>query len=111
MAKNKIKSSLDELETIPATVETIQKTWTVNIPLSGWSSSQTNGYYTNQITVSGMSVDYNPLCDVLITSADLAESEIKALGKIIEIETFDGYVIAKALEVPEISINVRFKGV
>lgn len=84
---------------------------TAKIPASGWSSSQTNGYYTNRVTVSGMLASYNPFCDLIVTSATLAEAEREAMGKIIEIETFDGYVIARALEAPTTNINVRFMGV
>lgn len=111
MAKNKIRKTIDELEPVPATVEKLTQILTATIPASRWSNAQTNGYYTNQVPVTGIQASHNPWCDLVITSAELAESEREAMGKIIEIETFDGYVIARALEKPEININVRFVGV
>lgn len=111
MSKNKIRSAIDNLEPIPAAVEKLTQILTATIPVSGWSSAQTNGYYTNQITVTGMQASYNPWCDLVVSSAALAESEREAMGKIIEIETFNNYVIARALETPEIDINIRFVGV
>lgn len=111
MAKNKIRSTIDDLKPVPATVEKLTQILTATIPASGWSSTQTNGYYTNQVSVSNMEASYNPWCDLVVTSAALAESEREAMGKIIEIETFNGYVIVRALEKPEININIRFVGV
>ena len=70
-----------------------------------------DGWYTNQVPVSEMKAAYNPLMDLVITSAALAEDERAAFGLIMECETFDGYVLARALEVPELDINVRFVGV
>ena len=58
-----------------------------------------------------MLASYNPYCDLVVTSAALAEDERKAMGQIIEVETFDGYVIARAIEAPTIDLNVRFMGV
>lgn len=81
------------------------------IPASGWSATPTNGWLTNQVSVSGMLSSYEPALDLRVTSAALAEAEREALGLIMEVETFDGYVIARALEAPKIDLNVRFMGV
>ena len=84
---------------------------TATVPASGWSSAMTNGWYTNRVNVTNMKAVYNPLLDLVITSAALAEDERAAFGLIMEAETFDGYVILRALDVPDISLNVRFVGV
>lgn len=84
---------------------------TATVPASDWSSSMTNGWYTNRVNVSGMKAVYNPLLDLVITNATLAEDERAAFGLIMEAETFDGYVIFRALDKPDISFNVRFVGV
>lgn len=85
---------------------------TATIHTSGWSdTANTDGWYTNQVTVPEMKAVYNPTLDLVITSAALAEDERAAFGLIMECETFDGYVIARALEIPDIDINVRFTGV
>nr|DAW07865.1 MAG TPA: hypothetical protein [Caudoviricetes sp.] len=89
----------------------LTKEWTVSIPASGWSATPTNGWYTNRISVSGMKAVYSPLMSLIVTSSDLVSDEQSAFGAIAEAETFDGYIIVKASYVPDISINVRLKGV
>lgn len=85
---------------------------TATVPASGWSSTPTlAGWYENRVNVAGMKSVYNPLLDLVITNATLAEDERSAFGLIMEAETFDGYVIFRALDRPDISFNVRFVGV
>ena len=107
-AFNAVQQQVDALFT---TVDALTQILTATITTAGWSTTQTEGYYTNQVTVDGMLASYNPFCDLVVTSAALAEDERTAMGQIIEVETFDGYVIARALEAPTIDLNVRFMGV
>ena len=100
-----------QVDALFATVDELTQVLTATITAAGWSSAQTNGYYTNRVTVAGMLASYNPYCDLVVTSAALATDERKAMGQIIEVETFDGYVIARAIEAPTIDLNVRFMGV
>ena len=93
------------------TVDALTQVLTATITAAGWSTGQTDGYYTNQVAVEGMLSSYNPFCDLVVTSATLAADERTAMGQIIEVDTFDGYVIARALEAPTIDLNVRFMGV
>lgn len=82
------------------------------ITAAGWSSSTGDeGYFTNQIEIPEMLAVYNPLLVLVITSATLSEDERMAFSYIVEVETFDGHVICKALEVPDIDLNVKFMGV
>lgn len=81
------------------------------VPVSGWSSTTTDGWYTNQVTVAGMKIEYEPWLGLIITSAALAEDERAAFSLIADADTFDGYVIFKALDIPEVDLNVRFIGV
>lgn len=101
-APDNTKQEIDLLkQSIPATV-----------PASGWSSAPTSaGWYENRVDVSAMKAVYNPFLDLMITSAALALDEQAAFGQIVEAETFDGYVVFRALDVPDISINVKFMGV
>lgn len=87
------------------------KEWSVAVPVSGWSSSQTNGWYTNRITVSGMKSVFNPIATLVITSAALVDDEQSAFSAIKEIQTYDGYIICRALDVPDTSINIKLTGV
>ena len=57
-----------------------------------------------------MKSNYSPTVDLIITSAELAEEERSAMGQIIEADTFDGYVLFKALEVPTIDLNITLTG-
>lgn len=108
---NAFNALQQQVDTLFATVDALTQVLTATITAAGWSAEQTDGYYTNQVTVDGMLASYNPFCDLVVTSAALAEDERTAIGQIIEVETFDGYVIARALEVPTIDLNVRFVGV
>jgi hypothetical protein len=87
------------------------KEWIVTVPLSGWSSSTTNGWYTNQITVSEMKSTYNPKADVVYSSSSTVEQDDSAMSCIKEILTYDGYVICRAIEKPETDVTVRLSGV
>lgn len=89
----------------------IGREWTVTIPQSGWSSSQTNGYYTNRVTVSGMKAVYNPIVSLKVSNATNAPDEKAAFSLLDLFETYDGYIIAKAGVKPDKSITVRVKGV
>lgn len=91
--------------------EMLVKEWTVEVPVSGWSSSTTDGWYTNQITVDGMKSVFNPIATLIITSADLVDDEQAAFAAIKEIETFDGYIICRSVSGTDIDINLRLTGV
>lgn len=94
-----------------ATLGAMTQKLLATIPASGWSAEPTNGWLTNKVNVEGMLSSYEPTFDLRVTSATSAEAEREAFGLIMEVETFDGYVIARALEAPEIDLNVRFMGV
>ena len=77
-----------------------------------WSETvNSDGWYTNHIEINEMREAYRPDVLLEITSAALAEDERTAFSQIMEFETYDGYVIAKTLDVPDIDINIRFEGV
>lgn len=108
---NAFNALQQQVGALSTTVDALTQVLTATITAAGWSTGQTDGYYTNQVAVEGMLSSYNPFCNLVVTSAALAEDERTAMGQIIEIETFDGYVIARALEAPTIDLNVRFMGV
>lgn len=85
--------------------------WTITIPQSGWSATQTNGYYTNRVTVSGMKAVYNPIVSLKVSNATNAPDEKAAFSLLDLFETYNGYIIAKAGVKPDKSITVRVKGV
>ena len=47
---------------------------TATIPAAGWSAAaNTDGWYTNQVNIADMKAVYNPVLDLVITTAALAE--------------------------------------
>lgn len=108
---NAFNALQQQVDALFATVDALTQVLTATITAAGWSTEQTDGYYTNQVAVEGMLSSYNPFCDLVVTSAALADDERTAMGQIIEVETFDGYVIARAIDAPTVNINVRFVGV
>lgn len=83
-----------------------------NVPASGWSAElNAEGWFTNQVNVEGMLAVYEPLLTLVPTSATLVEDEKANFGLIMEAETFDGYVVFKVLDAPDMDLNVRFVGV
>lgn len=100
------------VETPNGAFNMIGKKWPdVTILFSNWSAATANGLYENQVTVPGMLEVYEPWVDVVYTSAETMEDDDAAFACIKEIETFDGYIIARALELPEQDITVRLRGV
>lgn len=92
-------------------LELLGTEWAVSVPVSGWSTTTTDGWYTNQITVSDMKAVYNPIASVVVSSATSANNDKAQFSKIIEVETFDGYVICKAVNAPSQNITMRLAGV
>ena len=93
-------------------VDKLTKNWgIITIPVSGWSSTQTDGWYTNQVAVTDMTADYNPYADVVYTSSATVSDEDSAFSCIKEIETGAGIIIAKAIELPTIDVKIRLMGI
>lgn len=100
------------VETPNGAFNMIGKKWPdVTILLSGWSTIAVNGLYENKVTVPGMLEVYEPWVDMVYTAASTMEDDDAAFACVKEIETYDGYIIAKALELPEQDITVRLRGV
>lgn len=90
----------------------IGKNWdNITLLLSGWSSAQVNGLYENRVNISGMLAAFDPWVDVVYTSAATMDDDDSAFAVIKEIETFDGYIIARAKEKPDQNIVLRVRGV
>ena len=88
------------------------RSFDVQIATTDWSASaDSNGWFTCQKDIAEMKSVYEPYLGLVITSAEVAEDERSNFGLILECETFDGYVIFKALDVPSMNLNVRFTGV
>lgn len=85
---------------------------TITMPLSGWSTERdANGYLYQQINYAGMQSEFNPLASLKITSQENERNERASWAFIRAIETYDGYVIARAVNLPYSDITVELKGV
>lgn len=90
----------------------LQKNWgQFTLLASGWSSAATNGYYTQQLTVAGMSANYYPTIVPIYSSANVKDDEKSAFSQIDFIETIDGAIKAYATEPPTIDIKFELVGV
>lgn len=90
----------------------LQKNWgQFTLLASGWSSEATDGYYTQQLTISGMSADYYPTVIPVYSSATAKDDEKSAFGQLDFIETISGAIVAYATEPPTVDIKFNLVGV
>ena len=87
------------------------KVWNITVLLNNWSETKTNGYYSNTVTIEAMKSVYNPIIQLLITSASEEDAEKAAFSKISKAETIDGGIIFYAKDKPAINLNMTVKGV
>lgn len=87
----------------------ITREWNVTVPASGWTEQ--TGYFSNRVTVSGMKAAYNPIYAPNPATVTDSPAENEAFGYIAELETFDGYIIVKAIDMPDTDIHIRIRGV
>ena len=88
------------------------KNWGVyTVSLAGWSSTASDGFFTNRVNVAGMLSVYEPFIGLAPTAAeDISDAE-EAFGSVKEIEVFDGYVLCKALKIPKTDFTIKITGV
>lgn len=79
---------------------------------TSWTQDTTNGYYTQNVTCSGITSKDNPTIDVVL-SGTLAEmqSQQEEWGKILKVETLANTLKFYASEATTVSLSVMVKGV
>ena len=79
---------------------------------TSWTQDTTNGYYTQSVTLSGITSKDNPTIDVLL-SGTLAEMQAQQdeLGKILKVETSTDTLKFYSSEPTTVSLSVMVKGV
>lgn len=88
------------------------KEWNVIVQASNWSSSaNSEGYYTNTISVTGMRSNFTPIFALNDTNAATIDDSISAFAELKRMTTANGSVTFLALDKPDINIPVRIKGV
>ena len=93
--------------------ELIGRVWgTFILTAAGWSSAvNSEGYYTQEISIDGMSEQYYPSVVPVYSSSAARDDEKFAFGQVDMIDTADGKIVAKATEVPEYSVSFVLVGV
>lgn len=88
------------------------KEWNIIVQASNWSSSaNSEGYYTNTISVTGMRSSFTPIFALNDTNAATIDDSISAFAELKRMTTANGSVTFLALDKPDINIPVRIKGV
>lgn len=88
------------------------KEWNVIVQASNWSSSaNSEGYYTNTISVTGMRSNFTPIFALNDTNVATIDDSISAFAELKRMTTANGSVTFLALDKPDINIPVRIKGV
>ncbi len=88
--------------------ELLTKEWQVDVQADGWSSSvDSEGYYTQTITASGMKSVYKPNFMPLYGSASDVDTVDEAFSVIKRMTTSDGSITFLATEKPAIDITIR----
>lgn len=83
----------------------------VVVPASGWSTvADSDGYYTNRVTVKGMSAKHNPVFALIPSNATDVVTEESDFSEIKKMTTFDGYVIFKSVSIIVNDLRVIIKG-
>ena len=79
---------------------------------TGWSASaDANGYYTQQITASGMSAEYYPAVLPVYETPATRDLEKMMFGEIDKIETLSGAIKLYITDVPDVNLKFILVGV
>jgi flagellar hook-associated protein FlgK len=101
-----VNSTSASLAATPSAVYTTVKDWgTFTISASGWSSATTDGYYTQDVAVTGMLATYRPLIIPEYTSYNTKDSEKEAWGQIDEADSGAGVITFRATDPPSIDLT------
>lgn len=98
---NPIQSDVTKLKTI--------KTITLG---TSWTQDNTNGYYTQSVTVNGITSSDYPIVDVSLTGTlSNMQKQQEEWGKIIIVETSSNILKFYASEPTTVSLYVKVKGI
>lgn len=77
-----------------------------------WAEDTTNGYYTQSVSLSGITLADNPIVDVVLSGTlENMESQQEEWGKILKIETSTDTLKFYASEPTSVDLSVMVKGV
>lgn len=77
-----------------------------------WEQDNTNGYYTQSVSLSGITSKHNPIVDVVLSGTlENMQAQQEDWGKILKIETSTDTLKFYASEATTVSLSVMVKGV
>lgn len=84
----------------------------VRLPVSGWSTKRDeNGWFYQRVNVTGMSARRTPIVSLKVTSAENQIKEEYCYGYIKKVETYDGYIICRIVNMIDTNLTIELKGV
>lgn len=90
----------------------IAKLVEVRLPVNGWSTKRDeNGWFYQRVNVAGMSARRTPIVSLKVTSAENRIKEEYCYGYIKRVETYDGYIICRIVNMIDTNLTIELKGV
>lgn len=105
------KALKDLIDNQATNITNLKKTPTVNLGTS-WTQDSTNGYYTQSVTLKGITSKDNPIVDVVLSGAlSNMQTQQDNWDKILKVETSNNTLKFFASEPTTVSLSVMVKGV
>ena len=90
----------------------IAKLVEVQLPVNGWSAKRDeNGWFYQRVNVAGMSARRTPIVSLKVTSTGSQAKEEYCYGYIKKVETYDGYIICRIVNMIDTNLTIELKGV
>lgn len=84
----------------------------IQLPLNGWSAERDeNGYFYQRVDVTGMIARKTPIASLKVTSTESQAKEEYCYGYIKKVETYDGYIICRIVNMIDTDLTIELKGV
>ena len=84
----------------------------IQLPVSGWSTERDeNGYFYQRVDVIGMIARRTPIVSLKVTSTESQAKEEYCYGYIKTVETYDGYIICRIVNMIDTDLTIELKGV
>ena len=102
-----VQNAIDELTALSAapTVE-------IQLHVNSWSAKRDeNGYFYQRVDVTGRAARRTPIVSLKVTSAENRIKEEYCYGYIKKVETYDGYIICRIVNMIDTNLTIELKGV
>ena len=84
----------------------------IHLPVNGWSSERDeNGYFYQRVDVIDMIAQRTPIVSLKVTSTESQAKEEYCYGYIKKVETYNGYIICRIVNMIDTDLTIELKGV